>query len=153
VPASQDEHEQRDSMIATDVPMSGFPTGRAFTIAAGATGLNTHVMYFRHPDYVQCELIDPATSARATTAYGLEMRMLGIDGSVVAGGDNVTGFSSTYLGDKAARNSGSNTRYTIDVESSGVNTAAARPYKLHCISGSGHSDGDILRYQEATTRF
>jgi hypothetical protein len=152
-PAAQDEHVLRDSLIASDVPMIGFPAGRPFTIPAGATGDNTHVIYFRHPDYVQCEIIDPATHVRATAAYGLELRLTGINSVVVAGGNNVTGFDSTYLGDKGSRNSGANTRYTLEVESSGVNTAVDRPYKLHCISGSGHTDGDIVRYQEATTRF
>ena len=151
-PAAQDEHVLRDSTIATDAPMSGFSSGRAFTIPATATGANTHVMYFRHPDYVQCEIIDPATSVRALLAYGLEMRMFGSDGVLVAGGNNVTGFNSIYLGDKVQRNNGANTRYTIEVESTGANNNA-KPYKLHCISGSGHTDGDILRYQEAIDRF
>ncbi|MEO6104069.1 MAG: hypothetical protein ABIP44_10580 [Pseudoxanthomonas sp.] len=151
-PAAQDEHVLRDSTIATDAPMSGFPAGRAFTIPAAATGSNTHVVYFRHPDYVQCEIIDPATNARALLAYGLEMRMLGPDGIIIAGGNDVTGFNSVYLGDKAQRNNGGNTRYTIEVEATGTNNNA-KPYKLHCISGSGHTDGDILRYQEAVDRF
>lgn len=151
-PAAQDEHVLRDSTIANDAPMNGFPTGRAFTIPAAATGANTHVVYFRHPDYVQCEVIDPATNVRALLAYGLEMRMFGADGGLIAGGNDITGFSSVYLGDKAQRNSGANTRYTIEVESTGANNNA-KPYKLHCISGSGHTDGDILRYQEAIDRF
>ncbi len=151
-PAAQDEHVLRDSTIGSDVPMSGIAGGRPFTIPAAATGSNTHVVYFRHPDYVQCEIIDPATSVRALLAYGLEMRMFGPDGVLIAGGNDVTGFDSVYLGDKAQRNSGANTRYTIEVESTGANNNA-KPYKLHCISGSGHSDGDILRYQEAIDRF
>ena len=152
-PAAQDEHVLRDSSIGNDAPMTGFfPAGRPFTLPAATTGSNTHVMYFRHPDYVQCEIIDPATSARALTTYGLEMRMIGPDGILVAGGNDVTGFNSVYLGDKAQRNSGANTRYTIEVELTAASTTA-KPYKLHCISGSGHSDGDILRYQEAIDRF
>jgi hypothetical protein len=152
-PAAQDEHVLRDSLISKDTLMSGLAAPRPFTLAAGAESSNTHVMYFRHPDYVQCELIDPATNVRATAAYGLEMRMIGPDGFGVAGGNLSTGWDAVYLGDKLARNNGSNTRYTIEVETSGVNGAAARPYKLHCISGSGHSDGDIVRYQEAADRF
>lgn len=152
-PYTQDEHVLRDSLVDKDTVMSGLATQRAFTIPAGATGSNTHVVYFRHPDYVQCEIIDPATNVRALPAYGLEMRMVGPDGLVLAGGDLSTGFDSAYLGDKQARNNGSNTRYTIEVETSGVNTAVARPYKLHCVSGSGHTLGDILRYQEAVDRF
>ena len=152
-PGAQDEHVLRDSLISKDVLMTGLVTARPFTLAAGAESSNTHVMYFRHPDYVQCELIDPATNVRATAAYGLEMRMVDSEGLGVAGGNLSTGWDSVYLGDKASRNNGANTRYTIEVETSGVNGTAARPYKLHCISGSGHSDGDIVRYQEAADRF
>ncbi len=152
-PAAQDEHVLRDSTIANDMVMGGLPTGRPFTIASGTTGANTHVVYFRHPDYVQCEIIDPNTNVRALPAYGLEMRILGPDGSVFAGGNDSTGFNSIYLGDKYQRNNGANTRYTIEVETNGQNNAVARPYKLHCVSGSGHTDGDILRYQELLIRF
>jgi hypothetical protein len=152
-PAAQDEHVLRDSLISKDTFMAGLTTARPFTLAAGAESSNTHVVYFRHPDYVQCELIDPATNVRALPAYGLEMRMVSPDGSLVAGGNLSTGWDSLYLGDKASRNNGANTRYTIEVETSGVNGAVARPYKLHCVSGSGHSDADIVRYQEAADRF
>jgi hypothetical protein len=110
------------------------------------------VMYFRLPDYVQCELIDPATNVRALAAYGLEMRMIDQQGFIVAGGTDVVHFDSLYLGDKASRNSGANTRYTIDVEAS-TSTTTARPYRLHCVSGSGHTLGDIVRFNEAVDRF
>ncbi len=152
-PAAQDEHVLRDSTIASDMIMSGLPTGRPFAIPSGATGMNTHVVYFRHPDYVQCEIIDPATNVRALATYGLEMRIIGSDGLILAGGNDATGFNTLYLGDKYQRNNGANTRYTIEVETNGQNTAVARSYKLHCVSGSGHTDGDILRYQEAVVRF
>jgi hypothetical protein len=143
---SQDNHVARRTLTNTD------SLGRTFTIAAGANG-NTHVMYFRHPDYVQCELIDPATNVRALAGLGLEIRMLGPDGLVVAGGNGLTGWNEIYLGDKTDRNGGSNTRYRIEVEDSEVNTGVARNYKLHCRSGSGHTLGDLVRYQAAGGSF
>jgi hypothetical protein len=143
---SQDNHVARKSLTNTD------SLGRTFTIAAGANG-NTHVMYFRHPDYVQCELVDPGTNVRALPGLGLEIRMLGPDGLVVAGGNGETGWNDVYLGDKTDRNSGSNTRYRIEVEDSETNTGVARSYKLHCQSGSGHTLGDLIRYQAAGGSF
>ena len=79
--------------------------------------------------------------------------MLGPDGLVVAGGNGETGWSDVYLGDKTDRNSGSNTRYRIEVEDSETNTGVARNYKLHCQSGSGHTLGDLIRYQAAGGSF
>jgi hypothetical protein len=111
-------------------------------------------MYFRHPDWVQCEVIDPNTNQRALAGYGLEMRMMDQYGTgMVAGGAMSTGFGKIYLGDKADRNNGANTRYAIQVESNGSNEAASRPYKLHCQSGSGHTLGDLVRYQQPGNQF
>ena len=143
---AQDNHVARETLVTAD------GVGRNFEIGTGASA-NTHVIYFRHPDYVQCEVIDPNTNARALAPYGLEMRMLDQNGTVIAGGDNITGWTDVYLGDKTTRNDGANTRYTIEVEDSQVNTGAVRAYKLHCQSGSGHTLGDIIRYKEAIGRF
>jgi hypothetical protein len=146
---AQDDHVVRETSLASDILISngaGLSSARAFSIPASVVN-NTHVVYFRHPDYISCEVIDPATGVRALAAYGLEMRLLSSNGvTVLAGGNNITGFDKYYLGDKTARDNGVNTRYTIEVESSDVNTAAVRPYKLHCQSGSGHTLGEIVRY-------
>ena len=145
VVGSQDNHVLRETRVSAD------GVGRQFEIGTGASA-NTHVLYFRHPDYMQCELLD-TNNARHVAGYGLEMRLLDQDGQVLVGGAGVTGWSDFYLGDKNDRNGGSNTRYTIEVESNGQNTGAVRAYKLHCQSGSGHSLGDIIRYKEAVNRF
>ena len=145
--ASQDNHVARETVVAADA------LGRSFEIGTG-TRSNTHVVYFRHPDYVQCEILNPTSGdARALPAYGLEMRMLDQEGVIVAGGNAVTGWSDVFLGDKTDRNNGANTRYTIEVEDSETNTGSVRAYKLHCRSGSGHTLGDLIRYQEGTGRF
>lgn len=140
VVGSQDNHVTRNTLTSVD------SIGRNFTAAAGAN-VNTHIFYFRHPDYVQCEIVDPNTNVRALPGYGLEIRMIGPDGLIVAGGTDVASFSPTYLGDKTDRNGGSNTRYRVQVEDSGQNSASNRPYKLHCQSGSGHTMGDLVPYQ------
>ena len=143
---AQDNHVARETLVDADA------VGRAFEIGTGASA-NTHVIYFRHPDYVQCEVINPSTGLRAVAGYGLEIRLLDPDGVVVAGGDNITGWSDVFLGDKTERNGGANTRYTVEVEDSQVNTGAVRAYQLHCRSGSGHTLGDLIRYKEAAGRF
>lgn len=145
VTGSQDNHVSRETRVNAD------SVGRPFEIGSGASS-NTHVVYFRHPDYAQCELLD-AGNVRHVAGAGLEMRMLDQDGLVIAGGVNSQGWTEIYLGDKTDRNGGSNSRYTIEVESNGQNTGATRAYKLHCQSGSGHTLGDIIRYKEAVNRF
>jgi hypothetical protein len=148
---SQDDHVSRNSTVSAEAVTS---TGaRAFAIPAGQA-TNTHVMYFRHPDWVQCEIIDPATLVRALPGYGLEMRLVAQNGTgVIAGGAGSQGFGKIYLGDKADRNNGANTRYSIQVESNGANEASPRPYRLHCQSGSGHTMGDLVRYQTPGNQF
>ena len=145
VVGSQDNHVSRETLVSAD------GVGRQFEIGTG-TSANTHVIYFRHPDYITCELVD-AGNVRRVQSYGLEMRMLDQDGVAIAGGANVTGWGKFYMGDKTDRNGGSNTRYTIEVESNGLNTGVTRTYKLHCLSGSGHSLGDIIRYKDVINRF
>ena len=143
VVGSQDNHVTRNTLTSVD------SIGRVFNISAGANA-NTHIVYFRHPDYVACELTDLATTpARLTQAFGLEMRMLDENGLILAGGNNVTGFTTPiYLGDKYSRNGGSNTRYRIEVQDNGSNSGSVRNYKLHCQSGSGHTMGDLIRYHD-----
>lgn len=146
---AQDDHVGRDTTVGYDIKMSGdTTTARQFSIPASAVG-NTHVVYFRHPDFVSCEIIDPATGNRALPAYGLEMRMRDQTLTNIAGGNDAQGFSRIYLGDKTERNNGTNARYTIEVEDTGTNTTAVRPYKLHCQSGSGHTLGDIVKFNSA----
>jgi hypothetical protein len=145
---AQDGQAQRISETSADV------LGRAFELTPNsASSSNTHLMYFRHPDYVSCKLLD-AFGADATQAYGLEMRLLAQDAStVIAGGAGQVGFGKTFLGNKADRNAGANTRYLIQVESNGLNTGGSRPYWLHCESGSGHGYGDLIVYRENANRF
>jgi hypothetical protein len=147
LPSPQDDHVLRNSTVSSDAL-------RTFEIGAGASASNTHVVYVKHPDWFQCELIDPATSVRALSAYGLEMRMTASNGTtIIAGGSGAENFGETYMGDKTDRNLGSNTRYLIQVESNGANTASARPYRLRCQSGSGHSQMDTIAYKEVVNRF
>jgi hypothetical protein len=142
---AQDNHVSRETLVSAD------GVGRNFEVATGASA-NTHVMYFRHPDYVQCEIVD-SSNVRLLQGAGLEMRMLDQDGVVIAGGNNATGWADVFLGDKTERNNGANTRYTIEVEDNESNTGSVRAYKLHCRSGSGHTLGDLIRYKDAIGRF
>ena len=150
----QDDHVKRLSTTSADVAMSSLAS-RTFSIPASNFHHNTHVIYFRHPDWVQCEIINPSTGLRAAASYGLEMRLLASNGTtVVAGGQLVTGFGETYLGDKTERNDGANDRYTIEVENSlGPGLSGVRPYRLRCQSGSGHTYPDTIRVNAALEQF
>ncbi|MBC7657976.1 MAG: hypothetical protein H7147_12505 [Frankiaceae bacterium] len=136
---AQDNHVNRETLVTAD------GLSRQFTILPGANS-NTHVMYFRHPDYIQCEIL--IGGVRADPSYGLEMVLRNQDGDDIAGGQDQTGWGRLYLGDKTQVNGGSNSRYTIEVQDAERNTGATRPYTLHCQSGSGHTLGDLIRYHE-----
>jgi hypothetical protein len=134
---------------------------RKFEIPPGDFS-NTHLLYFRRPDTVKCEVvsseyptgntIDPP--ARLTLADGLEIRMLDATGAVIAGGSGMTSTGQIYLGDRAGSLAEVDGRYLVEVESNGQNTAATRAYSLYCTSGSGNTGGfDLVRYQEPVNRF
>jgi hypothetical protein len=125
---------------------------RPFEIGTGNSA-NTHLVYFKHPDVVQCRLVDPVTFAPLTAASGLEMRASDEEQLEAEGGNNATSTGMIYLGDKPAQN-GYNARYLIEVESNETNTGVVRPYMLYCSSGSGSTYGhDIIKYKEAVDRF
>ena len=146
-PFGQDDGALRESRVGTDIRMPAGPgmyVARPFVIPAGETG-NTHIMYFRHPDWIACDIIEPTIGVRAYPAYGLELRLMASDGvTVLAGGNDVQGFGPMYLGDKGDRDDGANTRYTLQVESAETNIGSARPYQIYCRSGSGHTLGELL---------
>jgi hypothetical protein len=144
--ASIDGLAARESVVKVDVK------GRVFEIGPGDSA-NTHVVYFKHPDRVQCELLNPVTYARLTPAAGLEMRASDSDMLDAVGGNNATGTGMVFTGDKS-NHDGYNNRYVIEVESNEQNTGVSRPYALYCASGSGNTFGyDIIKYQEAVDRF
>jgi hypothetical protein len=143
--AAQDDHVNRHTTVRRDMRLPGETEGRVFSIPAGGLSSNTHVFYFRHPDEVGCDIADAVTHETVPASYGLELRLIGPDGSsVVAGGDGVVSFHDVYLGDKAERNSGASGRYTLEVETD-TESASARPYALHCHTGSGHTLSDMIR--------
>lgn len=67
--------------------------------------------------------------------------------------NDIPGFGIVHLGDKTNRNNGANDRYTIKVDSNGLNAAATRAYTPRCQSGSGHTSADLLRWHEPVVRF
>lgn len=124
--------------------------GRLFEIDAGASA-NTHVMYFKAPDTVQCKLLTTAGTSPAVA--GLEMRLLNSQGVLVGGGNNATSTGEIFLGDKNDLRNGWTSRYTIEVESDEQTAGAVRSYGLYCSSGSGNTLYDIVKYKEAVDRF
>jgi hypothetical protein len=134
--------------IVTDLNLDGATTSRYFSIPAGATR-NAHLLYFRHPDVISCEV--RVYGDLAQPHHGLEMRLLAPSSAlindspnwiVLAGGNNITYFSGLYLGDKTDRGGGANAHYVLEVESNGVNEGADRAYGISCRSGSGHTRGE-----------
>ena len=142
-----------DGMLAREWAATADVQGRVFKILPGNSA-NTHVVYFRHPDTVQCRLLNPVSPfGPLTAASGLEMRASDSDQLEAEGGDNLTSTGMIYLGDKP-EHGGYNNRYLIEVESNETNTGVERPYMLYCSSGSGNTFGyDIIKYLEPIDRF
>ena len=141
-----------DGMAARETVSKVDAQGRVFEIGAGSSA-NTHVVYFRHPDTVQCQLLNPVTFAPLTAASGLEMRAADAALTTVVGGNNATSTGLIYTGDKPSHK-GYNNRYLIEVESNETNAGGVRPYAIYCSSGSGNTFGyDIIKYKEAEDRF
>lgn len=125
-------------------------TRRPFKLGTTAN-MNTHVVYFRHPDYVKCSLRDPDTAMPVSSLLGFDMRLLEDDAvTVLAGGADVTSFE-LYLGDKPVRYGGGNGRYLIEVQTRNSNTDP-REYELWCTSGSGHTRPDLVNYLPGSYR-
>lgn len=154
--AAQDDHVDRETFAMADMPASGGVVGRAYAIVAGAHQQNSHVMYFRHPDWVACELTHPTIGGRIEANYGLEMRLVALDANgpvVLAGGSDSTGWSRVYLGDKR-QHGGQNTRYLLQVEDSEqAGPTGTLGYGVHCQSGSGHTAGDVISFQRTANEF
>lgn len=124
--------------------------GRPFEIDAGASA-NTHVMYFKAPDTVQCRIL--TTTGNVPAVAGLEMRLLNSQGVLIGGGNNATSTGEIFLGDKNDLRYGWTSRYTVEVESDEQTMGATRSYGLYCTSGSGNTLYDIVKYKEAVDRF
>jgi hypothetical protein len=140
-----------DGMAAREIASKTDALGRAFEIGPGQSA-NTHVVYFKHPDRIKCELLDLAGN-RMLPSAGLEMRAYENDPEEGVGGNNATTTGMVETGDKHDHN-GYNNRYLIEVESNEQNTLVTRPYQLYCASGSGNTYGyDIIEYQKAIDRF
>jgi hypothetical protein len=154
-PAAHDDHIARVTLsFANPGPGTSLPFG----IDAGSGQQNTHVISFRHPDWISCELTKPHSVERLPADGGLEMRMLAWDGSgyvPLAGGSGVIGWSRIYLGDKREREDGRNTQYWIQVEEDppGPVIFGSIDYGLRCWSGSGHSRGDMVRFHRIADDF
>ena len=148
----------KDILAVRDVLVDHDALGRPFVIPPGVYS-NTHVVYYRQPDYVMCEIINPATGLRADPSYGLEIRTVDQAENTKGGGNNAVALPPSaptgYMGDKenGSNGEGANGRTVIEVEDSETNSAANRPYKLHCRTGSGTTGYDMLRYQEPIGRF
>ena len=81
------------------------------------------------------------------------MRLLDQNGTVLAGGDNITQWGDVYLGEKTDRNGGASTRYYIEVENTESNFAVFRFYNIRCRSRSGQTLGERVNSETGVDRF
>ena len=113
--------------------------GKLFTTGATASTTepgdrNRHVVYFKHPDVVECLL-------GGSNAANLEMILVDPEGNIVARAAGNVGFTNLYTGDKGQHGQpgtlmGENGKWSLDVQSlnaSGLN----KTYAIACRAGSG----------------
>jgi hypothetical protein len=137
----------------------GLPESTPFDLAVGSGQQNTHVFYFRHPDWISCELVGgPGKVTRLVPANGLEMRLLAWNPAMgwtpIAGGTGVVAWDRLYLGDKRQRDEGFNTEYLLQVEdNAAMGLLGTVSYGLRCWSGSGHTRGEMILYHRAANDF
>ena len=146
-----DETALRSTLDAAELPLPG-QAARSFVLPAGEFQ-NTHVYYFHHPDTIDCTLRAPNFHEPLPGTAGVEMRLLDEQGNMIAGGNGVVWLGGLQLGDKMARGNGANARYFLQVERSGDNAGAPVAYEIGCDSGSGHTPGDLVRYQVPLDQF
>ncbi len=145
VVGSQDDIALRDYQNKVD-------SKRTFRLLAGSVH-NYHLFYFRHPDWVQCELLG-VNALPLPMSNRLEMRLEDPAGNVLAGGNNILSFGPIYLGDKTDYAGGLNSRYYLRVEDNeGIDQLTSVTYNIHCQTGSGSTLGDMVVYNAAGDAF
>ena len=117
-----DQNYRYSAFSSTD----GLGAGLTLDSAAEKEILGIHL---RHPDFVAC-------SVGGAQAANFEMQLKDPSGVVVAGGNGVSSFGETYLGDRDTRNNGVSGMWTIEVSSTGSATIPAA-YNITCTNGNG----------------
>ena len=146
-----DQTALRETLDGAELPLPG-QAARSFVLPAGEFQ-NTHAYYFHHPDTIDCSLRAPLFHEPLAGTAGVEMRLLDEQGNTIAGGNGTVWFGGLQLGDKMTRGRGANARYFLQVERSGDNAGSAVAYEIYCVSGSGHTPGDLVRHQVALDQF
>lgn len=98
-----------------------------------------HVVYFKHPDVVQCDILN---GAGGPPPAGLEIRLYDPEGNLRAGGPGVQSFSDVSTGNKGQHGQpgvvmGVNGKWMVDVQASSSALNGVM-YAIRCQSGSGH---------------
>lgn len=113
--------------------------GAVFTTGASGTERNRHIVYFKHPDVVEC-LLGP--SGGTDNSANLEMILSDPEGAVVARAAGNVGFTNFYTGNKgehgdpAAGVMGANGKWSLDVQALNAN-GLGKQYSIACRAGSG----------------
>jgi hypothetical protein len=153
-----DGHVGRITLAVSTLSPWGASPADYFNISPGSGQQNSHVIYFRHPDWASCELVNRQTYERMDPSMGLEMRLLALNEGdtafeVIAGGSGITGWERIYLGDKREHMLGMNAPYVLQVEDSSGGNPGPLQYGLRCRSGSGHTRGDLIERHRAADDF
>jgi hypothetical protein len=123
---------------------------RLFELPVSGNYRNAHLVYMRHPDTLMCELQSNWTTP---SQMNVELRVTALDGTVLGPEfPTYTGAAFTY---KSEHGNGANTPVIVEVEDgdSSILFPAFRRYTLYCRSGSGHTLGELVEYQQSPDRF
>ena len=125
-----DNHVQR--FWVENVDEAGVP----YKVGTFPNERSRHVVYFKHPDVVECALGGGNETA-------LEMRLYDPEGLLRAGGPGVISFTGIYTGNKGTHGQlstalGLNGKWMLDIQGRDGTVPVNAKYTIACRSGSGH---------------
>jgi hypothetical protein len=123
---------------------------RLFELPSSGNYRNAHLVYMRRPDTLMCELQSGWTSP---SQMNVELRVSALDGTIL--GPDLPTYTGVQFLYKSNYGNGDNEPVIVEVED-GDNPLipfAIRRYTLYCRSGSGHTLGELVEYQQTPDRF
>lgn len=133
-------YEPKDRLRQRTVSTNATPGWGKFTLKPSRTKPNFHVVFLRHPDFVECSVGN--TSGQSV----LGITVKDPQGNVVAGAPTQSFTGEFYTGDRAAVTGFLGMgAWGIEI-SANPNSPPTQPvdYTINCVSGNGMSQVDVL---------
>jgi hypothetical protein len=123
---------------------------RLFELPDSGNYRNAHLVYMRRPDTLMCEL---KSNWNTPSQMNVELRVTALDGTVL--GPELPTYTGAQFTYKSELGNGANEPVLVEVEDgdSQIIGPTLRRYSLYCRSGSGHTLGELVEYQQSPDKF